>query len=37
MNELTDFSLDQKADLLQNMSIEQLNELFRKGTPITLN
>ena len=31
------YSLDQKANLLQNMSIEQLNDLFSKGTPVTLN
>ena len=33
----THYSLDQKANLLQNMSIEQLNHLFSNGTPITLN
>ena len=33
----THYSLDQKANLLQNMSIEQLNNLFNQGTPVTLN
>jgi hypothetical protein len=37
MTKLAKFSLDQQASLLQNMSIEQLNQLFSKGTPVTLN
>ena len=37
LTEQMDFTLKQKADMLQNMSIEQLNELFRRGTPVTLN
>ena len=37
MAKQTHYSLDQKANLLQNMSIEQLNYLFSQGTPVTLN
>lgn len=37
MTKLINLSLDQQADLLQNMSIEQLNQLFSKGTHIELN
>ena len=37
MTKLANYSLDQKANLLQNMSIEQLNYLFSQGTPVTLN
>lgn len=37
MTKLNNYSSDQKADLLQEMSVEQINQLFEKGTPITLN
>ena len=37
MTKLANYSSDEQADLLQNMSIEQLNELFSRGTRIVLN
>ena len=37
MTKLANYSSDEQADLLQNMSIEQLNELFSRGTRIALN
>ena len=37
MTKLANYSPDEQADLLQNMSIEQLNELFSRGTRIALN
>lgn len=37
MTKLINYTSEQKATLLQEMSIEQLNQLFAKGAPITLS